>query len=202
VALQGPTCCCRTVLWTNGLGELSIGVVQPPDVTGMRIDAEILVPAPPDVIWDLLADIINMGSWSPECIHTAWLDGHHDARPGARFSGRNRVPDGFEWTVTCVITQADRPRSVEWVVLDDEDATQTADHPSSRWRYELDPAPGGATFVRHCFVHGPGDSGLRWMTRRYPERSAEIIEDRRQTLRANMLHTLAAMKAAAEDHRC
>jgi hypothetical protein len=36
------------------------------------------------------------------------------------------------------------------------------------------------------------------MMRRYPERSAEIIEDRRLTLRANMLHTLAAMKAAAE----
>ena len=37
------------------------------------------------------------------------------------------------------------------------------------------------------------------MMRRHPERSAEIIEDRRQTLQANMGHTLAAMKAAAEE---
>jgi uncharacterized protein YndB with AHSA1/START domain len=165
----------------------------------MRIDAEIEVAAVPGVVWDLLANITNTGSWSPECIHTAWLDGHHDARPGARFCGRNRVTGGFEWTVTCVITQANRPRTLEWVVLDDEDRTQTVDHPSSRWRYELDPAPGGATFVRHCFVHGPGDSGLRWMMRRHPERSAQILEDRRQALLANMRHTLAAMKAAAEE---
>jgi hypothetical protein len=37
------------------------------------------------------------------------------------------------------------------------------------------------------------------MMRRHPERSAEIIEYRRQTLQANMRHTLAAMKAAAQD---
>ncbi len=172
------------------------------DVTGLRIDAEIVVAAPPGVVWDLLANITNMGNWSPECIHTGWLDGHHDARPGARFSGRNRAPGGFEWTVTCVITEADRPQTLEWVVLDDEDGTQTVNHPSSRWRYELDPAPDGGTIVRHSFVHGPGDSGLRWMMRRHPKRSAEIIKDRRQTLQANMGHTLAAMKAAAEEQPC
>jgi len=49
------------------------------------------------------------------------------------------------------------------------------------------------------FEHGPTHSGLPWMMRRHPERSAEIIEDRRQTLQANMRHTLAAMKAAAEE---
>jgi uncharacterized protein YndB with AHSA1/START domain len=176
--------------------------VQPADVTGMRIDAEIMVAAPPGVVWDLLADITNTGNWSPECIRAAWLDGHHDARPGVRFSGRNRVPGGFEWTVTCVITQSDPLRMLEWVVLDDEDSTQTVDHPSSRWRYELDPAPGCATFVRHAFEHGPANSGLRWMMRRHPERSAEVIEDRRQTLLANMRHTLVAMKAAAEEQPC
>lgn len=106
----------------------------------MRIDAEIVVAAPPGVVWDLLANITNTGNWSLECIRTAWLDGHHDARPGVRFSGRNRALGGFEWTVTCVITEAGRPRTLEWVVLDDEDSTQTVDHPSSRWRYDLDPA--------------------------------------------------------------
>lgn len=169
-----------------------------PDVTGLRVDADIVVAAAPRLVWDLLADITNTGKWSPECIRTAWLDGHQEARPGARFSGHNRVAGGFEWTVTCVITRADRPRTLEWVVLDDEDSTQTADHPSSRWRYDLDPSPGGATLVRHCFVHGPADSGLRWMMRQHPERAAEIIESRRQVLQANMRDTLAAMKAAAE----
>jgi hypothetical protein len=111
-----------------------------------------------------------------------------DSRPG-RNSSRQEAP-------------ADLPRTLEWVVLDDEDATQTADHPSSRWRYDLDPDQDGTTLVRHCFVHGPGDSGLRWMMRRHPERSAEIIEDRRRTLPANMRHALAAMKATAEEQPC
>jgi uncharacterized protein YndB with AHSA1/START domain len=173
--------------------------VLPPDVTGMRVDAEVAVAAPPEVVWKLLADITNMGIWSPECIHTAWLDGHHEAVPGARFSGRNRVADGFEWTVTCVIAQADPPRRLEWVVLDDEDDTEGVDQPSSHWRYELDPSVGSGTLVRHSFVHGSGDSGLRWMMRRHPERSAEIIDERRQMLQANMRQGLAAMKAAAED---
>jgi uncharacterized protein YndB with AHSA1/START domain len=175
--------------------------VRQVDVTGMRVDAEIVVAAAPEVVWDLLADITNVGIWSPECIRTAWLDDRPGVRPGARFSGRNRLPDGRGWTVTCVITEADRPRMLAWVVLDDEDDTQTVEHPSSRWRYDLDAAAGGGTIVRHRFVHGPGDSRLRWMLRDHPQRSAEIVETRQRMLQANMTHTLAAMKAAAEQRR-
>lgn len=159
----------------------------------MRVDAEIVAAATPGAVWDLLADVTNVSRWSPECIRTAWLDGHHVARPGARFSGRNRAPDGFEWDVTCVITEAERPRVLEWIVLDDDEDKQ-----SSRWRYDLEPAGDGATLVRHRFVHGPGDSGLRWMMRRRPERAEAIIEMRREMLRANMRRTLAAMKTVAE----
>jgi uncharacterized protein YndB with AHSA1/START domain len=164
----------------------------------MRVDAEIAVAAGPGVVWDLLADITNIPAWSPECFRTAWLDDRPSVRPGARFSGQNRLPDGRGWTVTCVITQADRPRALAWVVLDDEDDTQTVEHPSSRWRYDLEAAPGGGTIVRQCFVHGPGDSRLRWIMRLFPERSAEIAENRRQMLQTNMARTLTAMKAAAE----
>jgi uncharacterized protein YndB with AHSA1/START domain len=164
----------------------------------MRVDAEIAVTAPPEVVWDLLADIANITAWSPECIRTAWLDDRHDVRPGARFSGRNRLPDGLEWTVTCVITEARRPGTLAWVVLDDEDATQTVEYPSSRWRYDLDTSPGGDTVVRQYFVHGPADSRLRWLMRRSPERAAKIVENRRFMLETNMTHSLAEMKAAAE----
>lgn len=101
-----------------------------------------------------------------------------------------------------IVVDAPAGGTLEWVVLDDKDGAQIGGNPSSRWRYDLEPAVDGATFVRHSFVHGPGDSGLRWMMRRHPERSAAIIEDRRQTLEANMRLTLAAMKAAAEEQRC
>lgn len=179
----------------------SVALVEPIDVTGIQLEVEMTVSAQPDVVWDLLAEITNVGKWSPECVRTAWLGGQPDARPGVRFCGRNRVDSGFEWTVTCVITGADRPRRFEWVVLDDSDDAQTVDHPSSRWRFDLEPAEHGGTLVREYFIHGPGDSGLRWMIRESPERAAEIIESRCQQLRSNMLATLAAMQAAAEAQR-
>lgn len=173
-------------------------MVREIDVTGMRLDAEIVVAAAPEVVWDLLADIANVSTWSPECVRTAWLEDRPGVRPGAQFSGYNRLPDGRGWSVTCVITEARRPWTLAWVVLDDEDDTQTVEQPSSRWRYDLDAAAGDGTVVRHRFEHGPSDSRLRWMMRRYPERSAEIVESRRRMLQANMIHTLTAMKTAAE----
>jgi uncharacterized protein YndB with AHSA1/START domain len=169
------------------------------DVTGMRVEAAITVAAPRELIWPMLADVTSVGRWSPECVHAAWAPAAAAAAPGVRFTGRNRAPGGFEWTVTCVITEADRPAALGWIVLDDdagEDAT--AGHTSSCWRYELEPAAAGATVVRNSFVHGAGDSGLRWMIRRHPDRAAAIVAGRRQQLQVNMLSTLAALKAEAE----
>jgi hypothetical protein len=47
------------------------------------------------------------------------LDHPGPPRRGARFTGHNRLPNGFEYEVTCVVTEADRPRAFAGVVLDD-----------------------------------------------------------------------------------
>jgi hypothetical protein len=96
--------------------------------------------------------------------------------------------------VTCVVTEADRPRGFAWVVLDDSDDPA---RPSSLWRYRIDPLPGGSR-VRQRFTHGPGASYLRAIAAKAPDRAAEIIAARRDGLRAGMSATLRAMKAAAE----
>ena len=168
------------------------------DVTGMRVDAAITVAAPRELIWAMLADVGSVGRWSPECVHAAWEPPAVAAVPGAGFSARNRAPGGFEWTVRCVITEADRPAALGWIVLDDDAGEDDTGHTSSTWRYELGPADADATLVRNSFVHGPGDSGLRWMMRRHPHRAAAIVAGRRSQLHGNMLATLAAMKAEAE----
>ena len=80
------------------------------EVTGLTVAAEEVVAARPELVWDLVADITRVGRWSPECIRAAWLGEPGQPRPGARFTGHNRLPDGFEYEVTCVVTQADRPR--------------------------------------------------------------------------------------------
>jgi hypothetical protein len=95
-------------------------------------------------------------------IRAAWLGEPGRPQPGARFAGHNRFPNGFEYAVTCVVTEADRPRAFAWVVLDDGGDPA---RPSSSWRYRIDPLPGGSR-VRQRFTHGPGASYLRAAPRR------------------------------------
>jgi uncharacterized protein YndB with AHSA1/START domain len=165
------------------------------DVTGIRVEVETLVSADPGIVWDLLADISKVPEWSPECVHTAWLDKAPDVRAGARFMGRNRARNGFEWTVTCVVTEACRPRTFAWTVLADPREPGIV---SSYWRCELQPVPPDGTRVRESFTHGPGGSGLRAMTEQNPDQADHLIQDRRRRLRENILQTLAGMKTAAE----
>ena len=164
------------------------------EVTGLTAAAEEVVAARPELVWDLLADVTRVGGWSPECIQAAWLGEPARPQPGARFTGRNRFPNGFEYEVTCVVTEADRPRTFAWVVLDDSDDPA---RPSSSWRYRIDRLPGGSR-VRQRFTHGPGDSYLRAVAAEAPDRAAGIIAARLDGLRANMSSTLRAMKVAAE----
>lgn len=165
------------------------------EVTGLAAAAEEVVAAPPELVWDLVADVTRVGEWSPECIRAAWLGAPFRPQPGARFIGRNRFPNGFEYEVTCVITETNRPRAFAWVVLDD---SNNQARPSSLWQYWIDPLPGGGSRVRQRFTHGPGDSYLRAVATEASDRAAEIIAARLDGLRANMSATLGAMKAAAE----
>ena len=165
------------------------------EVTGLTAAAEEVVAARPELVWDLVADVTRVGGWSPECIRAAWLGEPGRPQPGARFTGRNRLPNGFEYEVTCVVTEADRPRAFAWVVLDDSGDPA---RPSSSWRYRIDPLPDGGSRITQCFTHGPGNSFLREIAETAPDRAAEIIAARLDGLRANMTATLGAMKAAAE----
>ena len=165
------------------------------EVAGLTVAAEEVVAAPPELVWDLVTDVTRIGGWSPECVRAAWLGEPAGPQPGARFTGHNRLPNGFEYEVTCLVTEADRPRAFAWVVLDDSGDPA---RPSSSWRYRIDPLPGGGSTVRQRFAHGPGASYLRAAAANAPDRAAEIIAARRDELRANMRATLRAMKAAAE----
>jgi uncharacterized protein YndB with AHSA1/START domain len=165
------------------------------EVTGLTAAAEEVVAVRPELVWDLVADVTRVGEWSPECIRAAWLGEPGRPQPGARFTGHNRFPNGFQYEVTCVVTETDRPRTFAWVVLDDSGDPA---RPSSSWRYRIDPLPGGGSRVRQRFTHGPGASYVRTAAAEAPDRAAEIIAARRDRLRATMGATLRAMKATAE----
>jgi uncharacterized protein YndB with AHSA1/START domain len=164
------------------------------EVTGLTATAEEVVSAPPELVWDLVADITRVGEWSPECIRADWLGQPGRPRPGARFTGHNRLDIGFEYDVSCMVTEADRPHAFAWVVLDD---SEDPARPSSLWRYRIDPLPGGSR-IRQRFTHGPGLSFLREAAAEAPHRAVGIIAARLDWLQSNMGATLRAMKAAAE----
>ena len=152
----------------------------PYEVTGQTAAAEAVVAARPELVWDLVADVTRVGEWSPECIRSAWLGEPGRPPPGARFTGHNRLPSGFEYEVTCVVTEADRPRTFAWVVLDDSGDPA---RPSSSWRYQIDPLPGGGSRVRQRFTHGPGTSFLRAVaaTARYAGPPSPVAAGARQS---------------------
>ncbi|GII79201.1 hypothetical protein Sru01_41830 [Sphaerisporangium rufum] len=172
-------------------GPEAAGAVDPlAAVTGAHVEVEATLDLPPERVWELVTDVARVPEWSPECWKTEWLDGADGGvRAGRRFAGSNRRQDR-EWTVTCLVTEADAPRAFGWSVLD---RAEDPERPSSRWRYELAPAGPGRTLVRHSFVHGPGESGLREMMRANREIAAIILEVRLGELRRHMTDTLQAM---------
>lgn len=157
-------------------------------VTGARVDVGLTVDMPRDRVWELVTDVPRIGEWSPECRSAAWLGTTAPGRLlGARFEAYNRYPEGGSAWVTCVVTQAERPHRFAWVVLDDSGDPA---RPGSIWRYELLPADApGRTLVRHTFVHGPGETGLREASRHDPA----SLSNRLTRLRRNMTSTIAAM---------
>lgn len=166
------------------------------NVTGARVDVTLTVDMTPERFWDLVTDVSRIGEWSPECTYARWLD-DSDPVAGAKFEGRNRFPDGSEGSVVCVVTEAVRPTTFAFVVLDDQGDPE---RPGSIWRYDLESADSPErSVVRHNFVHGPGNTGAREGARRDPGSFAARLD----VLRDNMTATVAAMNTtcATEEGR-
>jgi len=66
----------------------------------------IHVAAPPDAVYQLVADVTRMPEFSPEILSCSWLDSAHGPAVGVRFAARNKVPSRPAWTNTPVITTA------------------------------------------------------------------------------------------------
>src|ERR1700756_3944377 len=77
----------------------------------MQGSATVHMAAPADKIWDLVADVRNIGSYSPEVFEADWLDGASGPALGARFRGhvkRNEIGPVY-WTV-CRVTACEPGR--------------------------------------------------------------------------------------------
>jgi uncharacterized protein YndB with AHSA1/START domain len=153
-------------------------------LTGTSLALTTTVALPRAQLWELVTDMPRVAEWSPECIEVTWA-GDETATVGARFSARNRFPDGVVRDGVGIVTEVVPTRRLAWVMLDDNGAV------GSQWSYDLAAGPSPrCTIVHHRFEHGPGVTGLRIVAASDPTAVARRLGE----LAANMSATLAAME--------
>ncbi len=133
--------------------------------------ASVDIHATPEVVWNLITDVIRMAEWSPECIRAEWVDGASAPKVGAEFHGYNRLGT-VEWDMRCIITECERLRRFAFSVPPhSRDATL--------WRFDLLPTDTGIRLTESFdapIINVEGSVG------NYPERCDILIEGARTTL--------------------
>jgi hypothetical protein len=150
--------------------------------TAQRGHGSIDIAAPPDLVYDLIADVTRMGEWSPECYRCEWLDGASAATPGARFRGYNRI-GRFRWERTALICTAERGRKFTFETIDD----RTHRH-ETRWQYAME-LSGSGTVLTESFQ-------FLWCSLR--NRATEMFLPRGRQVNRGIDETLRRIKHAAE----
>lgn len=150
----------------------------------LRTDSqEVVVAAPPQHVYDLIADLTRMGEWSPECARIASIDGATGPAEGARFVGHNRSGPGglMKWSRKGTVRAAAPGREFAF-------ATEEGGIEGTVWRYRFEPVGGGTRVTESYEVH----KIPTWA------RIVDVPTNRAKELRAGMRHTLDRLKAAAE----
>ncbi|HEY7070864.1 MAG TPA: SRPBCC family protein [Acidimicrobiales bacterium] len=143
----------------------------------------VLIDAPAESIYRLVADPMRMAEWSPECARCRWTGRLHAAQVGARFRGTSRN-GRHRWTTTSTITDM-RPNEVfAWQVT-------YFGRPVARWEYRVEAADDGVRLIEAVVDRrGPVLRTVSPLITGSPDR------DKRNG--ATMETTLEAVKAAAE----
>jgi hypothetical protein len=123
-----------------------------------RHSDSIFINRSPEELYDMIADVTRMGEWSPICTACWWDDGDGPG-VGARFTGKNELPERT-WETRSEVVAADRGREFAWVVA--EPPTR------ARWGYSFvavddgtevtetwELPPEGAAFFEKMFGNEP-----------------------------------------------
>jgi uncharacterized protein YndB with AHSA1/START domain len=139
------------------------------------------ISAPPEKVWNLVADLPRMGEWSPENVGGTWVKGSSGPALGAVFKGNNR--NGFRrWSTTVTVVACEPAKVFEFAVTSGPLAV-------ANWRYEFEETSSGCR-VTESWV----DKRKPWfatVARVMGDHSAEHCEQ-------EMAATLANLAKAAE----
>lgn len=149
----------------------------------LRHADSIVIACSPEDLYDMVADVTRMGEWSPVC-RACWWDGGDSSRVGARFTGRNELPERT-WETRSEVVAADRGREFAFVVQ----GTGT------RWGFSFAPVAGG-TKVTESWEFPPGAFAV--FEERFGPDAPSQVANRVETARSGIRATLAAIKKIAE----
>jgi Polyketide cyclase / dehydrase and lipid transport len=152
----------------------------------LRHSDSVLVACPPQLVYEMIADVTRMGEWSPICV-SCWWDESDGPRAGAWFTGRNVTTDK-QWDTHCQVTVAEPGREFSFGV-GEPDVFWVS------WSYALQPEAGGTRLTESWEFLPAGVEMFRQVCG--DDADAEII-DRIEAARTGIPVTLAAIKAAAE----
>ena len=149
-------------------------------------EQSILIDAPADVVYRLVADPLRMPEWSPECVGCRWLPGSSRPEVGARFKGTSRN-GRRRWSTKSQITEMREGDVFAWEVT-------YFRQPVARWEYRVEAQGDGVRLVETV-----DDRRGRLLHAVSPLITGS--PDRHQRNRDTMASTLQAVKEAAEAQR-
>jgi hypothetical protein len=151
-----------------------------------RDEVSLVVAAPPEHLYDLVADVTRTPEFSPEVTRCTWLDGATGPAVGARFEAVNTSANGRSWKNRPVVTVADPGREFAFVRTEPFAGTIA-------WRYRFEPVEHGTRVTESYEVERPVRR-LGWFAIEKVYRGGI----RRDVLRDGMRTTLERLRVAAE----
>lgn len=140
-----------------------------------------VIAAPPEAIYDLVADITQMPKYSPENTSGEWIKGATGPVVGAQFKGSNKLGKAT-WSTKPTVTVADRGR---------EFAFKVPGASGPVWSYRFEPTVGGTLVIESVIQTKSSPLPIRMIQK------LNGVTDRAAVLRAGMVTTLDRIASVA-----
>jgi hypothetical protein len=153
------------------------------DMSGYRHQESVVVNCPAEQLYDLVADVSQMGRWSPVC-----TGGTYDT-DGEWFTGTNAMGDSG-WETRCHVVVASRGREFTFVNHGVE-----GNHEMVRWSFQFRPLDDSRTEVTEAWEvlpEYPQGLGLD------DDSATQVLDMMKGLALQGIPDTLAALKADAE----
>jgi uncharacterized protein YndB with AHSA1/START domain len=152
------------------------------ELSDLQVSRTTVVAAPPERVYDIIADVTRIGELSPVC-KAAWWDEGSGPHEGGWFTGRNEVEGRDPWERHCEIILAEPGRVFGWIAGGREQGV-------AEWSYRFRPVDQG-TEVEES-----------WRILRMVEQLSALGDDVLTRMKTNtesgIEATLAALKTVAE----